>query len=86
MLLRYYLTKLVLKLLPLFFQTLPPDDVQGGKVARAGRANALNILLSIFGNIIRLIKAGIVFIGTYRNRYISKRIKFITTATGRLEG
>ena len=86
MLLRYYFTKLVLKFLPLFFQTLPPSGVQGGKVVRAGRANILNILLGVFSNAIGLVKAGVVLAGTYRNRNISKRVKFITTATGRLGG
>ena len=86
LLLRYYLTKLFLKFLPLFFQTFPPSGIQGGKVVRAGRTDTLNILLGILGNTIRLIKAGIVLAGTYRNRYISKGIKFITTATGRLGG
>ena len=86
LLLRYYLTKLVLKFLPLFFQTFPPGGIQGGKVARAGRANALNILLGILGNTARLVKAGTVLIGTHGNRYIGKGIKFITTATRRLEG
>ena len=86
MLLRYYLTKLVLKFLPLFFQTFPPGGVYGGKVARAGRANILNTLLGILGNTIRLVKAGTVLTGTYSNGYIGEGIKFITTATGRLGG
>ena len=86
MLIRYYLTKLFLKFLPLFFQTFPPGGVQGGKVARAGRADILDTLLGILGNATRLVKAGTVLIGTYRNRYISKGIKFLTTATGRLGG
>ena len=84
MLLRYYLTKLFLKFLPLFFQTFLPSGIQGGKVVRTGRTDIFNIFLGILGNTIRLIKAGTVLIETYRNRYISKGIKFITTATGRL--
>ena len=34
----------------------------------------------------RLVKAGTVLAGTHRNGYISKGIKFITTATRRLGG
>ena len=86
MLLYYYLTKLFFKFLPLFFQTFLPSGVQGGKVVRTGRANILNILIGILGNTIRFIKTGIVLIEAYRNRYISKGIKFITAATGRLRG